>query len=193
MLRRRTEGGAALVEFALVLPILVTLLLGAVDMGFYLNDTSKLRSAVREAGRRASAGGYGNTNCPSGYGQSGSANYATGNPRAIETSKVVCLAKLFAYESGLDARVATRVASIAGGVVLAVGDESWQAGNALVLCAQINSRSRTGFLGPLLNDRIIQSQVTMRIMDNLPYGSVGPGQATETALAGDWSKCTVTS
>ena len=82
---RRKEGGAALVEFALVLPLIVTLLLGAVDMGFYLNDTSKLRSAVREAGRRASARGYGNTQCPASVNQYEEATY-TSPSRAAETS-----------------------------------------------------------------------------------------------------------
>ncbi len=189
--RRRTESGAALVEFALVLPILVTLLLGAVDMGFYLNDTGKLRSAVREAGRRASAGGYGNTTCPSGFGQSAAASYTSGDPRATESSKVLCLAKLFAYESGLDARIATRVVSFdSNGVVQAGRNEAWDSGNALVLCAQITSRSRTGLLGPLLNNRVIQSRVTMRIMNSMANG---PGEASEATFGGDWSGCTVTS
>ena len=161
-------------------------------MGFYLNDTSKLRSAVREAGRRASASGYGNTQCPSGFGQPNAATYASGSPRALETSKVLCLAKLFAYEAGLDARIASRVVKFdpTDGSVLAGRNQPWDSGNALVLCAQITSRSRTGLLGPLLNDRVIQSRVTMRIMQSQVDG---PGEAAEPTISGDWSECTVTS
>ena len=187
---RGKEGGAALVEFALVLPLIVTLLLGAVDMGFYLNDTSKLRSAVREAGRRASARGYGNTVCPATLDQYEEATY-TSPSRAAETSKVVCLTKLFAYEAGLDARVATRVFSFdSNGVVLPGRDQLWNSGNALVVCAQIQSRSRTGLLGPLLDNQIIESRVVMRISDSMVDG---PGEAAEAPLNGDWSRCTVSS
>ena len=188
--RRHQEGGAAIVEFALVLPLLVVLLLGSVDMGFYLNDATKLRSTVRETARRAAVGGYGNTLCPSAYGRSEASDYPSGLPRATETSKVVCLMKLFAFESGLNGRVATRVVSFNGeGLVNSGSDKPWDSGNAIVVCAQIESRSRTGILAPVLNDRIIQSSVTMRIQKSQIDG---PGESAEVAFRGDWSGCEVT-
>lgn len=56
--RRRTHGddqrddrGAALVEFALILPLLVALLLGTVTTGFAVNDDLQLTHAAREGAR----------------------------------------------------------------------------------------------------------------------------------------------
>ena len=188
---RRTgnEGGAALVEFALILPLLVTLVLGSVDIGFYLNDAGKLRSAVREAGRRAATAAYGSTQCPSGVGQGNPASF-TSSSRATETSKILCLTKLFAYESNLDAQIATRVVSFdSSGVVQAGTDKPFTEENAVVICAQVQSRSRTGLLAPLLNSRVIQSRVVMRIAQTV---ATGPGQSEETPYSGNWDQCEVT-
>ncbi len=56
VLRRRGQGlrkddGASAVEFALVLPILLMLLFGVVDYGWWFGETLGLRSGVREAAR----------------------------------------------------------------------------------------------------------------------------------------------
>jgi Flp pilus assembly protein TadG len=50
---RRDDRGAAAVEFALVLPILVVLVFGVVDFGRALFAYNYLTSAVREGGRFA--------------------------------------------------------------------------------------------------------------------------------------------
>ena len=60
MMRRRLkqifahERGAAAVEFALVLPITLTMLLGALNMGIYLFFQNSLSSALDEAAREVS-------------------------------------------------------------------------------------------------------------------------------------------
>jgi Flp pilus assembly protein TadG len=51
------ERGAAAVEFALVLPILVMILLGIVDFGLEINSQAILANAAREGARVASLGG----------------------------------------------------------------------------------------------------------------------------------------
>jgi Flp pilus assembly protein TadG len=48
LLDRRTEGGLALVEFALVLPLLLVLALGAVDLGRGLISLMELEQAAQE-------------------------------------------------------------------------------------------------------------------------------------------------
>lgn len=48
---RRDERGAAAVEFALVVPILLVLVLGIVDFGRLLFIANSLTAAVREGGR----------------------------------------------------------------------------------------------------------------------------------------------
>lgn len=53
--KRDDERGAAAVEFALVVPILVILLLGIIEMSFLMRDYSSLSSSVRAGARTASA------------------------------------------------------------------------------------------------------------------------------------------
>ena len=56
--RRRDESGAALVEFALVLPLLVMLVFGIVSAGLAYGDHLALNNAVREGARLGSAIDY---------------------------------------------------------------------------------------------------------------------------------------
>jgi Flp pilus assembly protein TadG len=46
--------GAAAVEFALVAPVFVGLVLGAIQAGFNLDSTTKMYAAIRQSGRLAS-------------------------------------------------------------------------------------------------------------------------------------------
>lgn len=58
-LRRRGERGVALIEFALVFPLIVTLMLGMFTGGLAFNRNIKMTNAVREAAR------FGSTYAPS--------------------------------------------------------------------------------------------------------------------------------
>ncbi|QIK76874.1 TadE/TadG family type IV pilus assembly protein [Nocardioides piscis] len=51
--RHRDDRGAAAVEFALVAPILVALLLGMVDYGLFFADAIGMRQGIRENARKA--------------------------------------------------------------------------------------------------------------------------------------------
>lgn len=63
--RRRGERGAAAVEFALVVPLLLTFLLGTVELGLYMKDYVSMSSSVRAGARSASAAaGDGPAKCP---------------------------------------------------------------------------------------------------------------------------------
>jgi Flp pilus assembly protein TadG len=53
---RRHERGAAAVEFALVLPILLVILLGILDFGLYYYNDLQLTHAARDAARYLSVG-----------------------------------------------------------------------------------------------------------------------------------------
>lgn len=55
--RRRGDRGAAAVEFALVLPLLITLLFGMIDFGFAINRYTVINNATREGVRAASLSG----------------------------------------------------------------------------------------------------------------------------------------
>src|SRR5436305_6878790 len=56
-LRRRTQRGAALVEAAIVLPVLITLTLGVIEIGFIFKDSLTISSAVRSGVRIGAADG----------------------------------------------------------------------------------------------------------------------------------------
>ena len=53
---QRDEDGAAAVEFALLLPLLVLLLFGMIEFGFALNTRIQATNAAREAARLAVVG-----------------------------------------------------------------------------------------------------------------------------------------
>jgi hypothetical protein len=50
---RERDSGASLVEFAIVLPLLIALLLGTIDFGWLFSQNHDLRSASREGARLA--------------------------------------------------------------------------------------------------------------------------------------------
>lgn len=49
--RRDNQRGAAAIEFAMILPILLTLLLGIIEFGFLFNQQITLTQAAREGAR----------------------------------------------------------------------------------------------------------------------------------------------
>ena len=60
--RRRHERGAAAVEFALVLPILLVILLGILDFGLYYYNDLQLIHVARDAARYVSVGNIDDAN-----------------------------------------------------------------------------------------------------------------------------------
>jgi TadE-like protein len=126
----RAERGSAVVEFALVLPLLVTILFGAIDFGFVSSDSTKLRQVVREAGRRASVWRFGRSICddstPGNTQWKLTGNHALGGApysklmaeaeeemgsRLSEARKLQCQLKLLGREAGLDVRSKILVAA----------------------------------------------------------------------------------
>lgn len=55
---RRQDRGAAAVEFALILPVLVLLLFGIIQYGYFFFQSTAVEAATRDASRLASIGGY---------------------------------------------------------------------------------------------------------------------------------------
>lgn len=54
--RRRRQRGAAAVEFALILPLLLIMLLGIIDFGLYFFNDLQLTHVARDAARYLSVG-----------------------------------------------------------------------------------------------------------------------------------------
>jgi len=56
--RLRSAKGAELIEFALVLPVLLVVLGGILDMGFLFNNYAVITNAAREGARMAAVPGW---------------------------------------------------------------------------------------------------------------------------------------
>lgn len=63
LLDRARERGAAAVEFALVLPVLIIILVGVIDFGMVTNAQAIVANAARDGARVASMGGDEATSC----------------------------------------------------------------------------------------------------------------------------------
>lgn len=162
--RDRREHGAALIEFALVFPILVLLLFGTVDFGMVLLNMSTTKQGTREGARQAVVANFGSsTSCA-----------ATPNSISGESRKLICLVKDRIGLDNADTRLKITFPS------------ANQVGNSLLVCAQYPMRSTTGLLGPAINGRVIRTKVEMRI----EKADTNLVAVSETALPGqDWLWC----
>ena len=64
--RTRKDRGAAMVEFVIVVPLLLLLVLGIINFGFILGQQLSLNNAVREGARAAVAAGSSSAHTPAG-------------------------------------------------------------------------------------------------------------------------------
>jgi hypothetical protein len=61
--RRRSERGQSLVEFTLVLPIILVMVLGMIELGFAINHNTSIETATRQGARVGSALVNGERSC----------------------------------------------------------------------------------------------------------------------------------
>src|SRR6186997_604602 len=81
--RARRDRGAAIVEFAIVTPVLLVLLFAIIDFGTNYNNYNSLRHGVRESTRQGViARSFGSTSCN-----------IHGNPGNDQTKDLICLTK----------------------------------------------------------------------------------------------------
>lgn len=163
--RDRREQGATLVEFALVMPLILLLLLGMVDFGVRLADRHSLEDGIRDAARQAAVGDLG--------GDTGCALVGPGTPNSA-TRELVCLAKDRIGLPESDVRV--RIAFGAGGRV---------EGEPILVCAQYPADSVSGLLPQFGSD-----QLSARSVMRLEADSTVAAYA-ETSLAGGWPGCSL--
>lgn len=161
---RSAERGAALVEFAVVLPLLMAMVLGMLDFGVSLTNFNSVRQGTREGARRAVVGDVGGyTACPVSGAASGS------------TLALVCLTK---QKIGLD-EASTRVSI--------TFDASHAEGEALIICTQYPLQSVTGMYGFLLDGKMLRAQVDMRVERTSVGGT--PISLQSFQEGGGWAWC----
>jgi hypothetical protein len=183
------QSGNSVVEFALVSPLLITLLLAIVDFGITFNNMQILRQGVRDAARQGAVANYGPAaNC--------TLTFSTGStdPGAGDIRNLMCELKNAVAGVGVDpASIRTMVAfapPALNGANLS-GSNQAAVGNGIVVCAEYPLASLTGFFSKLLTGRIAKSKTVMRIEQ--PPGGVNDTLGAESPAAGDdWSWCNAT-
>ncbi len=157
------EQGATLLEFALVLPILLLVMLGVVDLGIRLADIHTLEDGIRDAAREIAVGNTGgDTGCV----------VVGATPPNTETTEAICLVK--DRVGLLEADVRVRIVFGAGGAM---------EGEPILVCAQYPGESFTGLLPQFASDSI-----SARSVMRLEADSTVQAYA-ETSHTGGWPGC----
>ncbi|MHB8465872.1 MAG: TadE/TadG family type IV pilus assembly protein [Acidimicrobiales bacterium] len=180
--RGKGERGAALVEFAIVVPVLCLLLFGIIDFGTLYSNQISVRQGVREAARQAAVDQFGaNSTCTL------SATVPT-SP-SLDMRKLACLTK---NRVGLsDSAVAVMVWFDSS----APFNTSNATNTPVVVCAITAARSITGFSSRFLGNAYIKSKVEMTIEqnytagDSTQVGSMNIGIQEVDPSGGNWSFC----
>lgn len=157
--RRRTDRGAAAVEFALVLPVLLALVFGILDYGRLFYDSIGIRQGAREAARQAVV-------------QRVSSACAS---QSTFGAQIACMAK-----GSSDILIGTPV------VYVPAPSPAWAQGGALVVCIQAKEQG-TGLV-PFPTGGIIRTRTTMSIeVGTAPTTAVTYQDAAPSGS--DWSWC----
>jgi Flp pilus assembly pilin Flp len=170
------DGGAAAVEFALVLPILALILFGIIDYGLYFSNNLSAQSGVQTAARQATVGDL--VPCPSSD---------TPPPDASpQVGELICMVK-------------ANTGSVTGTAFVAVvfpGTDptttGWFPGQELIVCEVIDVQGLTGYVPLPRHDGqvAIRSKVVTEIQ-SFPLTQQGPDKTyMEASPPGGWGWCT---
>jgi len=173
--RRHVDGerGAALVEMALVLPLLLLIVFGIIEFGTTYSNYIGLRDGVRNAARSGAVGNFG---------QSESCGLEDADEASVSIQRLMCLTK---RQTGLDQN-AVRVKIFSANSTF-TGPGTFAKNDALIICAQVPTKAVTGFLGTALTGKTLRTKVAMRIERSDIVATAGeedppPGE--------NWSWCT---
>ncbi|HXW80588.1 MAG TPA: TadE/TadG family type IV pilus assembly protein [Acidimicrobiales bacterium] len=131
--RRRDESGAALVEFALILPVFALMLFAMIQFGLAFAGWDELRNAVQTGARMASMGqtGSAGTDCP----DIDQYRHTHPHPNA-STREMVCEIELNLIGQPLGTAAGTTPPQVA---LYISGD------NTVTVCARVPAEQFTGF------------------------------------------------
>jgi len=172
--RERGDHGAAAVEFALVVPVLVLLVLGIVDYGIYFVDTTGARQGVREGARQGVV-----ENFPAGACADPNVAPTGGDP---DLNQLAC--QTLKDMGIIGGRAFLRIEAV----------PDWEENADLLLCAAVDETALTGYT-PLPRGGDIRSVFRMRIeqADDAPPGRgeayTDPSAGGATQPSGGWGWC----
>lgn len=144
------ERGSNLVEFAIIVPVLLMLVFGAIDFGLAYNNSLALRAGAQEGVRAAAVGTFGGVSTCS---LSGIPLGVTQDP----TRQLMCLTK---SRIGLPANSTSLRVSF---VDPAGNPSTYDIGNYVRICARIPMQSATRLFSRLLDNRTQSVRAEMRI------------------------------
>jgi hypothetical protein len=182
--RAGRDRGASAVEFALVSPLLFTLLFGVIDYGLYFADVLTVQQGVTDAVRNAtlavgsgSANWQGDGSCPASLVPLSGG--ATG-----DLSKVVCgLASSVQPVGGSPLLVKAEVVGPDGSPT-----SQWALGNRLRVCTLTQHKAVLPFV-PMPAGGLLRTRVDMPIQPGNALLQLNPVAQNPASTGADWSWC----
>lgn len=156
--RRRGDRGAAAVEFALVVPILLMLVFGIIDYGIYFNNSLSARQGVREAAR------------------SGVVETAAGGSCASESgflAQLACTTK-------------SRIGPVTGTAYVRTFYTTWAQGQTLTVCSMVQTTGLIRFV-PYPNQGFVRSRIDMAIETPTPVPAAPTTYQDALPIGQSWS------
>jgi len=157
--RKRSERGASLVEFALLLPVLVLLLFGIIDFGSLYNNYQSVRQGSRD-GLRQIVVTMPVANAPS-------CTTTGGNSNDDATAHgLLCYVKA---RVGLGDSARVRILWKGPPVGTPADINTFPATNPAMVCVQYPAQSLSGVIGPFINGKILSTQTETLIEQDGNY------------------------
>lgn len=175
--RRPGERGAALVEFALISPLLFLILAGIIDFSMVFNNYQAVRQGVREGARQGAVLNWGSsTSC-------NLTGVSSGTSTDVQT--LMCLTK---QNIGMNSSKVRVKVMFADANLNTESTSGVSAGMSLIVCAQTQATSLTGMLNPVFSGKFIRSKTAIRF-EQASVGVEHDGYETPPSGA-DWDWCT---
>ena len=183
--RARGDSGAVLVEFAITVPILITLLFAIIDFGFVYNDWINVRQGGRDGIREAIVNSQpaGTCNCT-----------LAGTAPAVDMKDIACYTKARVALNDANTRVkitycdgTKSTATCPAGVTPSTGFKS---GLPLKICVQYQTGSITGLFSNLLDDKVLTTEVES-LIETVNDVAAPTGSYEEPGLTSWSSSCNV--
>ena len=168
----RDERGQGMIEFALILPVFLLILVGVIEFGAAYSKVISLRQGVREAGRQASVANFGSTSscrlAP------GTTTQRERQPRETHvhrqgTRSAWAIASDSESSSPTDQLPHARIRRLHPGP-----RQTTKWGNVIVVCAIYPLNSLTGFRKPFLNGRFARTKAAFRVEKTPTWTAAAP-------------------
>ncbi len=167
--QEKRDRGAALVEFAIVMPLLCLLIFGMVEFAIAFNDYQSIRQGAREGARQTVVKDYGSsTSC----GINGAAAAGPDNAK-----KVICTTK---ESTGLGN-------SLRVGVRVVENNPLGFRNDTVKVCTVRLVDSITGLMAPFIDGRPLKTEVEMRVEKSIEL--VGGDYLENDPSGAGWSWC----